>query len=286
MNLLGSILVDGIAYSMVLFLISIGLAMTLGLMHFTNMAHGAFALFAGLIAATMMRSAEMSFFPAAIVGIVAVTCLSVPLEVFLVRRFYHRSPMEQMLVTIGLMFIAIASANVLFGSTVTPLPLPHWLAGSTDLGFKSIATHRLAVILLGLATLGVLWFAIDRSKFGIYVRASVDNAPIAQAIGINTKLVYIVSFMIGAGLAGMGGIMGAELLPLEANYPGRYLVILLAVVAIGGHGTLAGSFLASLMLGLTSTAAKYLIPELSSIAFFVMMFIALVFRPHGIMGRH
>lgn len=285
MELLGSIVVDGVAYSFVLFLISIGLAMTLGLMRIVNMAHGAFAMFGGFIVATLLKVHGFPFWAAVIIGIVGVAAASVPMERFLIRHFYRRSPMDQMLVTIGIMYVAIALASSLFGTSVTAMPLPHYLSGSFDLGFRTISRHRVVVIVVGLIVSGALWYFVERSIFGIRVRAAVDNAPIAQAVGINTVRVYTYAFAIGAALAALGGIAGAELLPLQPTYAARYLVALLAVVAVGGHGTLAGSLVASLILGLAETAAKYLVPDLSSIVFFATMFFILLLRPHGLMGK-
>lgn len=285
MELLGSIIVDGIAYSFVLFLISIGLAMTMGLMRIVNMAHGAFAMFGGFIVAALLRVNGFPFWLAVAVSIVTVAAASVPVERFLLRHFYRRPPMDQMLVTIGLMYVAIALASALFGTSVTAMPLPGYLTGSLDLGFRTISRHRVAVIAIGLIVSVLLWYCVERSIFGIRVRASVDNAPIAEAVGIDTVRIYTYAFAIGAALAAVGGIAGAELLPLQPTYAARYLVALLAVVAVGGHGTLAGSLVAALILGMAETAAKYLAPDLSSIVFFATMFLILLMRPHGLMGK-
>ena len=150
---------------------------------------------------------------------------------------------------------------------------------------RSVPVHRIAVAVLGLVVLALLWFSVERSSFGIKVRAAVDNAPIAQAVGINTTRIYAVAFAAGAGLAALGGIAGAELLPMEPAYASKYLVTFLAVVAVGGHGTLLGSFLAAMLLGMVDTSMKYLVPQLSSIAFFLTMFLVLLVRPHGLFGK-
>lgn len=285
MALLFNILVDGMAYSMVLFMITVGLAMTLGLMRVVNMAHGVFAMIAGLLAAFLIQGGYLSFVPAVLCALVVVALLAVPIERFLIRRFYHRSPMDQMLMTMGLVFIATAACSALFGANVTTIPLPSWLSGSVALGDRQFPVHRVFVIVVGLFTLLSLYLAIDKSRYGVLVRAAVDNAAIAETVGINTRLVYVTAFMTGAALAGLGGIVGAELLPLEPNYPSRYLVIMLAVVAVSGHGNLFASFVASLLLGMSSTAAKYLYPEFSSLVFFGLMFFMLKLRPHGILSK-
>ncbi|MNV14229.1 High-affinity branched-chain amino acid transport system permease protein LivH [compost metagenome] len=191
-----------------------------------------------------------------------------------------------MLVTIGLMFVATAAVNLLFGSTVTSVALPELFNGTVDLGFRSIPRHRLIVVACGLVVVCVLWLAVDKSSFGIRVRAAVDNAPIARAIGIDTTKIYAATFVMGAALAALGGIAGAELLPMEPTYASKYLVILLAVVAVGGNGNLFGSFFAALLLGIVETSMKYMVPQLASAAFFLTMIIVLLVRPQGLFGRH
>ncbi|MDM0069703.1 branched-chain amino acid ABC transporter permease [Variovorax sp. J31P207] len=285
-TLLGSILLDGIAYAMILFMITIGLSMTMGLMRVTNLAHGAFAMFGGFIAATLPARFGLPPYAAIVVAVAAVALAAVPIERLLIRRFYRRPELDQMLVTIGIMFVLIALADLLFGSALTTLKLPDSLAGSVDIGHRSVPVHRLVVTALGLGVLAALWFSVERSSFGIKVRAAVDNAPIAQTVGIDTARIYAFTFAAGAGLAALGGIAGAELLPMEPAYASKYLVTFLAVVAVGGHGTLFGSFLAALLLGMVDTTMKYLVPQLSSIAFFATMFLVLLVRPNGLFGRH
>jgi branched-chain amino acid transport system permease protein len=284
MNLVFNILVDGMAYSMVLFMITIGLSLTLGLMHVVNMAHGVFAMISGLLTAHLVSAYGMNFAVAVLLALLCSAVISVPIERLLIRRFYKRSPMDQMLMTMGLVFIASATASVVFGPSVINIPLPEWLSGSISLGSKQFPVHRLFVIVVGLLTVGVLYLTIDRSRYGILVRAAVDNPGISETVGINTQLIYVSAFALGAALAGLGGIVGAELLPMEPTYPSRYLVLMLAVVAVSGHGSLAGSFVASLVLGMFSTAAKYFYPEYSSLVFFALMFLMLKFRPNGILG--
>jgi branched-chain amino acid transport system permease protein len=283
--LLGSILLDGVAYAMILFMITVGLSMTMGLMRVVNMAHGGFAMLGGFVAAALPDLLGMPPAAAMLIAILAVAAVALPIERWLIRRFYRRPELDQMLVTIGLMFVMIALATLLFGSGVTTLKLPEIMLGTVEIGSRSIPKHRLWVMALGVSVLLVLWLSVERSSFGIRVRASVDNAPIAQAMGINTTRIYAIAFAAGAGLAALGGIAGAELLPMEPAYASKYLVIFLAVVAVGGHGTLLGSFVAALLLGIVDTATKYLVPQLSSIVFFLTMFLVLLIRPQGLFGR-
>ncbi|MGO4392781.1 branched-chain amino acid ABC transporter permease [Variovorax sp. M-6] len=284
--LLSSILVDGIAYAMILFMITVGLSMTMGLMRVVNLAHGAFAMLGGFLAATIPQSLGVPIWVGFMLAIALVGLVALLFERILLRRFYRRDDLDQMLVTIGLMFVATAAVNLLFGSSVTTVALPEAFNGTVDLGFRSVPRHRLIVVACGFVVVTVLWLAVDRSSFGIRVRAAVDNAPIARAIGIDTTKIYAATFAIGAALAALGGIAGAELLPMEPTYASKYLVILLAVVAVGGNGNLFGSFFAALLLGIVETSMKYMVPQLASAAFFLTMIIVLLVRPQGLFGRH
>jgi branched-chain amino acid transport system permease protein len=285
LQLAGSILIDGVAYAMVLFMITIGLSMTMGLMRVVNLAHGAFAMAGGFLAAALPGMLGLPVWLGMALAIVLVALSALPIERWLLRRFYRRSELDQMLVTIGIMFICMALANIAFGSSIRSVPLPAELQGSIDIGYRLVQKHRLFVMALGVLVLVLLWFAVERSDFGIRVRAAVDNAPTAQAMGIDTARLYAIAFAAGAALAALGGIVGAELLPMEASYAGKYLVTFLAVVAVGGHGTLAGSFVAALLLGGVETAMKYLVPQLASVAFFLTMFLVLLLRPQGLFRR-
>jgi len=284
-TLFASIMIDGIAYAMILFMITVGLSIALGLMHVVNMAHGAFAMLGGFAAVTLMNRASWRFEFAVPAAVLLTALASLPIERYLISRVYRRRELDQALLTIGVAFVAIALVNLWLGASFSAIELPPWLSGPVDLGFRSFPRHRLAVILLGFLVSAALWVFIERSRFGIRLRAAVDNAGIAQAVGINTTLLYSSAFAIGAGLAALGGIAGAELLPMEANYPVKYLVLFLAVVAVGGQGTLFGTFLAAILLGVVDTAAKYLLPDIASISFYLTMLVVLAVRPQGLFGR-
>ncbi|MDR3466212.1 MAG: branched-chain amino acid ABC transporter permease [Xanthobacteraceae bacterium] len=285
MTLFASILIDGMAYAMILFMITVGLSITLGLMHVVNMAHGAFAMLGGFAAVELMSRLGLRFEPALVIAVLATALVSVPIERVVISRIYGRPELDQALLTIGLAFVAIALVNLWLGASFSSIDLPARLSGPVDLGFRSFPRHRVAVIVLGCAISVALWLFIGRSRFGIRLRAAVDNPGIAESVGINTTLLYSMTFAIGAGLAALGGIAGAELLPMEANYPIKYMVLFLAVVAVGGQGTLFGTFLAALLLGVVDTASKYLLPDLASISFYLTMLVALALRPQGLLGR-
>jgi branched-chain amino acid transport system permease protein len=285
MNLLISILVDGVSYGMILFIISIGLSITMGLMRVVNMAHGGFAMLGGFFAAAIMAWLGLSFAAGLAIATVVVALVSVPIERYLMRLVYGRHVLDQALLSIGMIYIIIAAANLLFGSSITTLQIPHALTGWVTIGQHTMPKYRIFIIVAGLIVLGFLWFAIERTSFGVRVRAAVDNSAIAQSVGINTSLLYSVAFAIGAGLAALGGIIGAQIMPMESTYALKYLVLVLAVVTVGGMGTVTGSFAAALLLGLVNTAAIYLVPSLASVAFYIAMFLVLTLRPQGLFGR-
>jgi len=285
MSLLLNIAVDGIAYGMILFMIAIGLSVTMGLMRVINLAHGGFALIGGALTHWMMAKANLPFLAAAGLAIAATVAIAVPLERGLYRRIYCFGELQQVLATIGITFIMIAAVNLLLGSTLLAIPLPDGLATSIDLGFRTLPVHRLLVIVVGCAVVAGLYLLLERTRFGIRLRAAVDNRGAAAALGINTGRLFAVTFCLGAGLAALGGILGAELLPIDAYYPLRYMVLFLLVVAVGGMGSIAGSFFAAIGLGLLETASRYLVPDYGTIFFFACVMALLAVRPSGLMGR-
>lgn len=259
MTLLANILIDGIAYGMVLFIIAVGLSVTLGLMRFVNLAHGAFAMTGGYIAAWLVREQGLSFYVGVPLAVLATGLLGALLEVTVLRRLYRRTELQQVLFTIGLTFLFVATANLLAGPEVQLIPLPPALSFAVDLGIRTLPAQRLLVIASGLLVVLAAFWVLNKSRFGVWLRATVDNTAAASALGIPVQLVYVATFAVGAALAGLGGILGAELMPLEPYYPVKYLVLVLVVVAVGGMGSIAGSLAASLTLGIIDTASKYLV---------------------------
>ncbi len=283
MTLLANILIDGIAYGMVLFIIAVGLSVTLGLMRFVNLAHGAFAMTGGYIAAWLVREQGLSFYVGAPLAVIATGLLGALLEVTVLRHLYRRTELQQVLFTIGLTFLFVATANLLAGPEVQLIPLPPALSQAVDLGIRTLPAQRLLVIATGVLVVLAAFLILNRSRFGVWLRATVDNTAAASALGIPVQLVYITTFAVGAALAGLGGILGAELMPLEPYYPVKYLVLVLVVVAVGGMGSIAGSMAASLTLGIIDTASKYLASSWGSLFFFLAMALLLAWRPHGLL---
>ena len=284
MQTLLNIGIDGVAYGMVLFIIAVGLSVTLGLMRFVNLAHGAFAMIGGYAAALLTREAQWSFWlalPVAVIGTAAVGAL---LEALVLRHLYKRSELEQVLFTIGLAFFLIAATNALAGPQVQLIMLPPVLAQSVDLGFRTLPAQRLLVIAAGLLVAAGAAWTMARTRFGIWLRAVVDHSDTASTLGIPIRTVQCASFAVGAALAGLGGVLGAELMPLEPYYALKYLVLVLVVVAVGGMGSIMGSLVAALSLGTVETASKYLASEWGSLFFFVATAAMLAWRPQGILS--
>jgi len=285
MQLLLSILIDGVAYGMILFMIAVGLSVTMGLMRVVNLAHSVFAMAAGFTAHWLISRFGLSFEFSALIAILVAMAIAWPLDLLLFRRIYGMDDLEQVLLTIGLVFIAIATATVLFGTEVRAVKLPAYLTGSLDIGVRVLPFHRLVVIVAGIVIAFLLWCLVEKTRFGIHLRAAVDNEGTAASLGINTSRTYSYAFLLGAALAALGGILGAELLPIEANYPLRYLVLILLVVAVGGMGSIAGSLVAALLLGIIDTAGRYFVPELGTIMFYAATIVILAVKPNGLFGR-
>jgi branched-chain amino acid transport system permease protein len=284
-NTLSNILIDGLAYGMVLFVIAVGLSVTLGLMRFVNLSHGAFAMVGGYCAALLTRELQWSFWLAVPLAVLATGCLGAVLEATVLRHLYQRKELDQVLFTIGLTFVLIATTNALAGPQVQMVQLPPSLAGSIDLGFRTMPAQRLLVIAVGVAVALAAALTVTRTRFGIWLRATVDHPGTASSLGIPIRTVQCLTFAAGAALAGLGGVLGAEVMPLEPYYALKYLVLVLVVVAVGGMGSIAGSLCAAILLGLIETASKYLASDWGSLFFFAAMAIVLAWRPNGLLKR-
>ncbi|MCZ4088903.1 branched-chain amino acid ABC transporter permease [Sinorhizobium psoraleae] len=280
-----SIAVDALAYGMVLFVISIGLSVTMGLMRVVNLAHGAFAMIGGYIASYAANDMGLGYGIALMIAVFGTILIAIPIERLLYRRIYGAPELTQVLMTIGITFCIIGIANYAFGPTLKTIPLPTGLRGSVDLGFRSIATHRIFAILCGLAVAAALWYAIEKTAFGVKLRAAVDNATMAAALGVRTEIIYAVSFAVAVGLAALGGVVGAELLPVEPYYALRYMVTFLVVVSVGGAGSIPGALVACLLLGGIDTAGRYPVPEFGEFFFYLAVIAIVCVFPRGLAGR-
>lgn len=274
----------GLAFAMVLYLISVGLSVTMGLMGFVNLAHGVFAMFGGYAVTTLMNDYGMPFWASLICAVVIVAALSVVFERVLYRRLYGGDELDQVLLTIGLVFMSVAVAKYFWGPLAQLFQPPAALRGQVDLGFREFPAYRTFLIGCGAILVTGLWLALDRTRFGAKIRAAVDNLRMAQAVGINTSGLFTITFALGSGLAALGGGLGAELLPIYPGYSIDYLVYFLIVVSVGGLGSIRGPFLAALLLGIADTAFKYLLPEIGSFFIYALTLVLLMWRPRGLIG--
>jgi branched-chain amino acid transport system permease protein len=282
MHAILTMLLDGLAYAMVMFVISCGLTVTMGLMRVVNLAHGGFAMMGGYLAAVLVGRG-LPFALAALIAVIAVALIGGIAERTVFRPLYRKGELPQVLMTFGLVFVIIAALTGIFGTGIKTLPLPDVLRGEVDIGFRTYPAYRLFLIGTGLALGAGLWLLIDRSLFGARLRAAVDNPAMARAVGMDVNRLFTLTFMGACGLAAFGGVVGAELLPLEPFYALKHLVLFLIVVSVGGLGNFKGSFVAAVAIGMIDTAAKYLVPEVAPYLVFGLVVVLLLWRPHGLM---
>ncbi len=280
-----SILFLGTAYAMILYIISVGLSVTMGLMGFQNLAHGVFAMAGGYVCTRTMAEFGMPFLPSLVLAFVVVALISVAFERLLYSRLYGAGELEQVLFTIGLAFMAIAAAKFMFGPISQRVDLPDYLKGQIEFMGRDFPTYRVFLIVVGVAIIAALWLAIERTTFGAQVRAAVDNRRMAESLGINTGRLFTLTFALGSGLAGLGGALGADILPVDPGYPLRHLVYFLIVVAVGGLGSLRGPFVAALLLGIGDSACTILVPQIGAFFVYAVTLGLLLWRPQGLFGR-
>jgi len=283
-NFIG-VLFDGVAYGSLLFLISIGLSVTMGLMNFVNLAHGAFAMVGGYVCVIVMSRMGIPFLATLPVAFIVAAGLGAMLERLLYQRLYKATHLDQVLFSIGLVFMAIAGATYLFGPAQQPIQLPELLKGQVRVLGLDLGAYRLFLIALVVAITVALTFLIERTRFGAQIRASVDNQQASAGLGINVDRVFGLTFALGSGLAGLGGALGIDVLGLEPTFPIKYMVYFLLVVAVGGAGTIKGPLVAALVLGVFDVAGKYYVPELGAFVIYALMVVLLIIFPAGLYGR-
>jgi branched-chain amino acid transport system permease protein len=280
-----TILFDGVASGMLLFLVSVGLSVTLGLMNFINLAHGAFAMLGGYVCVLLLNRVGVPFVLTLPIVIVVCALAGVLLERTLYRRLYGSSHLDQVLFSIGLVFVSIATANYFFGSKQQPLHLPESLRGQFNLPGIDIGVYRLFLIVVGLGVAAGLQWMIVRTRFGAQLRAAVDNTRAARGLGINVDRVFSIAFALGSMLGGLGGALGVEALGMDPEFPVKYIVYFLIVVAIGGAGNIKGSLYGALLVGVADVVGKYFLPQVGAFVIYAVMVVTLIARPQGLFGR-
>ena len=282
-----TILFDGIAYGMLLFILAVGLAVTMGLMNFINLAHGAFAMVGGYITVLLMQKGGVPFLVCLPLAFAGAALLGAVLEWTLYRRMYSKSHLDQVLFSIGLTFMAVATVDYFIGSTQQIVQLPAYLKGRTELfdGALGMGHYRIFIIVVCAALTAGLQYMLSSTRFGSRLRASVDDQRVASALGINVNLVFLSTFAVGSGLAGLGGALGAEVLGLDPTFPLKFMIYFLIVVAVGGTTSITGPLLAALLLGIADVAGKYYIPKLGAFVVYSLMIAILLWRPQGLFVR-
>ena len=280
-----TILFDGIAYGMLLFILAVGLAVTMGLMNFINLAHGAFAMVGGYITVLLMQRFGVPFLLCLPLAFLGAALLGAVLERTLYRPLYNKPHLDQVLFSIGLVFMAVASVDYFVGSTQQIIQLPEWLKGRTEIGSLGMGHYRLFIIVVCAALTVGLQYVLSRTRFGSRLRASVDDQRVAAGLGINVNVVFLSTFAFGSGLAGLGGALGAEVLGLDPTFPLKFMIYFLIVVAVGGTSSITGPLLAALLLGIADVAGKYYIPKLGAFIVYSLMIVILIWRPQGLFVR-
>jgi branched-chain amino acid transport system permease protein len=285
LNTIISILFDGLAYAMFLFIVSVGLSVTMGLMGFVNLAHGAFAMAGGYLVLTLTRSWGVPFLPSLVIVFLVVGAVSVIFERTLYARLYRATELDQVLLTIGLAFMAIAGFTYFYGPSPQSIRLPSYLTGQIEGGFRSFPTYRVFIIAVGAVLIAALWYVFERTNIGAKIRAAVDNRRMAQSIGIDVDRLFTLTFGIGSGLAALGGGLAIQLVGLSPSFALIYLVFFLLVVAVGGLGSFKGTLVAALILGIFDTAGKYLYADAGGFFIYAIAMAILLIRPAGLYGR-
>ncbi len=279
------VLFDGLAYGMLLFLLSVGQSVTLGMMNFINLAHCAFAMLGGYVAVMLVNFYGWPFFAALPIAFLVAAVASVAFERVLYRRLYRASDLDQVLLNIGITFISVAVAAYFFTTAQQPIQLPSYLRQSIEILGLRLAVYRLILIALALVITGLLVAALEYTRFGAQVRAAVDNERMARGLGIDVDRTFAVTFALGSGLAGLGGALAVEIVGLDPSFAFTYLVYVLIVVSVGGLGSIRGSFAAAAVLGVSDIAGKYYVPSLGAFLIYLVMISLLMWRPTGLFGR-
>jgi branched-chain amino acid transport system permease protein len=284
-NTIVSILFDGVAWAMFLFIVSVGLSVTMGLMGVVNLAHGAFAMAGGYLVVTATESFGVPFIGALIAAFVVVGFVSIVFERTLYSKVYGAGDLDQVLLTIGLTFMAIAAYTYFYGPLPQSIRIPDYLSGEVRVGTRGFPTYRVFLIAIGAGLIAVLWYGFERTRIGAKVRAAVDNRRMAQSVGINVGRLFTFTFAVGSGLAALGGGLAIQLLGLTPSFALIYLVFFLLVVAVGGSGSLWGTLAAALVLGVCDTAGKYLFADAGSFCIYAVAVLILLIKPAGLYGR-
>ncbi|HEY0878243.1 MAG TPA: branched-chain amino acid ABC transporter permease [Zeimonas sp.] len=282
---LASIVFDGTAYAMVLFVLSVGLSVTMGLMNVVNLAHGAFAMIGGYVVVAAAARLGLPFYAAIAAAVVALATVSALLERLLYARLYGASELDQVAASIGVILAAAALLVFLYGPTPQTVRLPDHLRGTVEIAGRAVPAYRLFLIAVGFVLFVALRYGIERTRIGARLRAAVDNRHMATSVGVDVRRLFTLVFALGGALSALGGGLAIEVLGMGPGFATQYLVLFLIVVAVGGLGSVRGTFAASLLLGIVDTGGKYLFPAAGGFLIYAVTMAVLLWRPDGLMGR-
>lgn len=284
-----TLLFDGVAYGMLLFVLSLGLAVTMGLMNFINLAHGAFAMAGGYILVVLMQRAGWPFLACLPAAFLLTAAAGALLERTIYRPMYGRPHLDQVLFSIGLTFMAVAAVDYLMGSSQQNVQLPDWLRQRFEFGSGALSVgmgaYRLFIVATCVALALGLQAILGRTRFGSRLRAAVDDPRVAAGLGIPVNQVFLLTFAVGSGLAGLGGALGADIFGLDPSFPLKFMVYFLIVCAVGGTSSITGPLVAALLLGIADVMGKYYVPKLGAFIVYVLMIVILLWRPQGLFSR-
>ena len=284
-----TLLFDGIAFGMLLFVLALGLAVTMGLMNFINLAHGAFAMAGGYILVLLMQKQGWPFLACLPAAFILTALLGAVLERAIYRPMYGKPHLDQVLFSIGLTFMAVAAVDYAMGSSQQNVQLPEWLRQRFEFGSGALqlgmGAYRLFIVVTCLALALGLQLVLSKTRFGSRLRAAVDDPRVAAGLGIPVDRIFLLTFAVGSGLAGLGGALGADILGVEPTFPLKFMVYFLIVCAVGGTSSITGPLLAALVLGIADVMGKYYVPKLGAFIVYALMIAILLWRPQGLFTR-
>jgi len=285
MSIALTMLFNGLTYGVLLFVMAVGLSVTMGMMNFANLAHVSLAMLGGYLTITAMDHLGVSFLVSLPLAFLGTMAFSWVLERLVLRHFYGTDDLTQVLLTIGLLFMSVSTVAYIWGPSFKPITMPAVLTGQMPVMGLSLERYRLFLLAIGIALALALVFGLERTRFGAMVRACVDNRRAASGCGLNIQRIFALTFAIGGGLAGLGGALAANLLTLDPNFPLRYLIYMLIVVSVGGMGSVAGTLLASVVIGIGDVVGKYYVPQAGGIMIYLVTVVIMLVRPQGLLGR-
>lgn len=283
MSALAVQVLTGLAYGMLLFMISIGLSIIFGLMGVLNLAHGAFFVVGAYVALSVLRGVH-SFWVAALLSVLVMATVGLIMERTLLARFYG-DELSQVLLTFGLAFIIADVIKMIWGARLQSLPTPSAFDFSFSFGSVVFPTYRLLVIVVGILLAMLLWYLERHTRMGAIIRAGVDDREMVSALGINVTLVFAAVFAFGAGLGALGGVLGAPILGMYPDMGFDILVLSLIVVVLGGLGTWKGALVGAVLVGMIDILGQAYFPSLARVLVFLLMAFVLLIRPAGLFGR-